>query len=59
MLAISYMNNLVNDKHLKWIEDRFKQIKHDGLTMADKSLEEWLFKQKLPSNAICPLFRAT
>ncbi len=45
-VAIVYMNDLVNEKHLEWIKERFKQIKHDGLTMADKSLEEWLFKQK-------------
>ncbi|MEK4228905.1 spore germination protein [Solibacillus sp. FSL H8-0538] len=45
-VSISYMNNLVNEEHLKWIQDRFKLIKHDGLTMADKSLEEWLFKQR-------------
>lgn len=45
-VAICYMNNLVNEHHLEWIKERFKQIHHDGLTMADKSLEEWIFKQK-------------
>lgn len=45
-VSIAYMNNLVNEDHLKWIRDRFKLVDHDGLTMADKSLEEWLFKQK-------------
>ncbi|HWL22534.1 MAG TPA: spore germination protein [Ureibacillus sp.] len=45
-VAIVYMNEIVNDKHLEWIKKRFDQIKHDGLTMTDKSLEEWLFKQK-------------
>lgn len=45
-VAVVYMNELVNDQHLNWVLERFKAIKHDGLTMADKSLEEWLFKQK-------------
>ena len=45
-VAICYMNELVNQEHLEWIKTRFKQIHQDGLTMADKSLEEWLFKQK-------------
>ncbi|SOC38144.1 spore germination protein [Ureibacillus acetophenoni] len=45
-VAIVYMNDIVNDKHLEWIKKRFEQIKHDGLTMTDKSLEEWLFKQR-------------
>ena len=45
-VAICYMNNIVNEHHLEWIKERFKQIHHDGLTMADKSLEEWIFKQK-------------
>jgi stage V sporulation protein AF len=45
-VAICYMDKIANEHHLKWIKDRFKQIQHDGLTMADKSLEEWIFKQK-------------
>lgn len=45
-VAIVYMNDLVNEKHLTWLKKRLDEIKHDGLTMADKSLEEWLFKQK-------------
>jgi stage V sporulation protein AF len=45
-VAIVYMNDIVNEKHLEWIKKRLDQIKHDGLTMADKSLEEWLFKQR-------------
>lgn len=45
-VVIAYMNDLVNDKHLQWLITRLDQIKHDGLTMGDKSLEEWLFKQK-------------
>ncbi|MFC7685174.1 spore germination protein [Ureibacillus sp. GCM10028918] len=45
-VAISYMKDIVNPKHLEWLHKRLKEIKHDGLTMSDKSLEEWLFKQK-------------
>lgn len=45
-IAIAYMNDLVNEKHLKWLKKRLQEIEHDGLTMADKSLEEWLFKQR-------------
>ena len=45
-IAISYLSDLVNEEHLNWLKDRLSQIHHDGLTMADKSLEEWLFKQK-------------
>ncbi|MGM9951478.1 MAG: spore germination protein [Lysinibacillus sp.] len=45
-VAICYINDLVNEHHLEWIKKRFEQIHHDGLTMADKSLEEWIFKQK-------------
>ncbi|MGN7476539.1 spore germination protein [Solibacillus silvestris] len=45
-VVISYMSDLVNESHLHWLIERLHQIKHDGLTMSDKSLEEWLFKQK-------------
>ncbi len=45
-VSLCYMNDIVNSDHLNWVRERFKQIDHDGLTMADKSLEEWLFKQK-------------
>jgi stage V sporulation protein AF len=45
-VVISYLNDLVNEKHLEWIIERLQQIQHDGLTMSDKSLEEWLFKQR-------------
>lgn len=45
-VAIVYMKDIVNNKHLKWIKKRLDEIKHDGLTMSDKSLEEWLFKQR-------------
>lgn len=45
-VALCYMKDLVNEEHLHWLQERFQKIEHDGLTMADKSLEEWLFKQK-------------
>lgn len=45
-VAIAYINGIASDKNLKWLKKRLKEIKHDGLTMTDKSLEEWLFKQK-------------
>ena len=45
-VVLSYMSDLVNESHLKWLIERLEQIQHDGLTMSDKSLEEWLFKQK-------------
>lgn len=45
-VVVSYMNQLVNDEHLQWVLQRLQQINHDGLTMSDKSLEEWLFKQR-------------
>ena len=45
-VVVSYIADLVSDDHLNWVKERFKEINHDGLTMADKSLEEWLFKQK-------------
>lgn len=45
-VAIAYLDDLVDQKFLKFLKKRLEQINHDGLTMADKSLEEWLFKQK-------------
>ena len=45
-VAIAYMKDIVNTENLDWLKKRLKEIKHDGLTMSDKSLEEWLFKQK-------------
>lgn len=45
-VAIAYIKDIVNDKHLKWLKQRLEEINHDGLTMADKTLEEWIFKQR-------------
>ena len=44
-VAISYIKGVANEDNLLLIRKRLKQIKHDGLTMTDKALEEWLFKQ--------------
>lgn len=44
-LAITYIKTIANEDNLKRIRDRLNQIKHDGFTMTDKALEEWLFKQ--------------
>ena len=45
-VAIAFMKGIANDEILDKLRQRLSQINHDGLTMADKSLEEWLFKQK-------------
>lgn len=45
-VAIAYMKDIANEDMLEKLRQRLDQINHDGLTMADKSLEEWLFKQK-------------
>lgn len=45
-VAVVYMQDLVNESHLSFVKKRISEIEHDGLTMADKALEEWLFKQK-------------
>lgn len=45
-VSLVYMKDIVNDQMLDQLRQRLAQINHDGLTMADKSLEEWLFKQK-------------
>ncbi|GLC87211.1 spore germination protein [Lysinibacillus piscis] len=45
-VALAFMKDIANDEILDKLRRRLEQIHHDGLTMADKSLEEWLFKQK-------------
>ncbi|MGE7093030.1 spore germination protein [Lysinibacillus sp. NPDC048646] len=45
-VALAFIKDIANDEMLDKIRQRLGQINHDGLTMADKSLEEWLFKQK-------------
>lgn len=44
-VAIGYIKEIASDVNLDFIRERLDSIKHDGLTMTDKSLEEWLFKQ--------------
>lgn len=44
--VIAYVKGLANEQHIEFIRKRMEKIQHDGLTMADKALEEWIFKQK-------------
>lgn len=44
-IAISYIKGIASEQHINYIKERLKKIHHDGMTMTDKSLEEWLFKQ--------------
>ena len=44
-IAISYVKGVANEENLELIRKRLKKIKHDGFTMSDKALEEWLFVQ--------------
>ncbi len=44
-VAISYIKGIANEDNLAMIRKRLKKISHDGFTMSDKALEEWLFKQ--------------
>ncbi|MGG2053715.1 spore germination protein [Lysinibacillus pakistanensis] len=45
-VALVFIKGIANDETLDKLRQRIGQIHHDGLTMTDKSLEEWLFKQK-------------
>ena len=45
-IAIAFIQGAASEKHLTYIRERLDKIIHDGLTMTDKSLEEFLFKQK-------------
>ncbi|MGE7672721.1 spore germination protein [Lysinibacillus sp. NPDC094403] len=45
-VALVFIKGIASDETLDKLRQRIKQINHDGLTMTDKSLEEWLFKQK-------------
>lgn len=45
-VAITFLKGAANEEHLSYIRERLDEIKHDGLTMTDKSLEEFLFKQR-------------
>ncbi|MHA6259595.1 spore germination protein [Sporosarcina sp. CAU 1771] len=45
-IVIAFMDGAANEGHLTYIRERLDEIHHDGLTMTDKSLEEFLFKQR-------------
>ncbi|MGE7113380.1 spore germination protein [Lysinibacillus sp. NPDC047702] len=45
-VALTFIKDIANTEMLDKLRQRIGQIEHDGLTMTDKSLEEWLFKQK-------------
>ncbi len=45
-LVIAFIQGAASEKNLTYIRERLDKIIHDGLTMTDKSLEEFLFKQK-------------
>ena len=44
-VAITFLKEAASEEHLDYIRKRLDDIKTDGLTMTDKSLEEFLFKQ--------------
>ena len=45
-VAIAYIQGAASEENLDFIRERLDEIYHDGLTMTDKSLEEFLFKQR-------------
>ena len=45
-IAIAFIQGAASEEHLDYIRERLDEIVHDGLTMTDKSLEEFLFKQR-------------
>ncbi len=45
-VAIAYMQGAANEQMLDGLRKRLDEIQTDGLTMTDKSLEEFLFKQR-------------
>ncbi|WOV85386.1 spore germination protein [Sporosarcina jeotgali] len=45
-VAIAYIKGAANEEMLGGIRKRMDEIETDGLTMTDKSLEEFLFKQR-------------
>lgn len=45
-VAISYIQGAASEEHLDYLRQRLDDVVHDGLTMTDKSLEEFLFKQR-------------
>jgi stage V sporulation protein AF len=45
-VAIAFIQGAASEEHLTYIRERLDKMYHDGLTMTDKSLEEFLFKQR-------------
>ena len=58
-VAITYMQGAASEEHLTYIRERLDEIQHDGLTMTDKSLEEFLFKQRFHPMPFRSFYRAT
>ncbi|AOV08104.1 spore germination protein [Sporosarcina ureilytica] len=52
-VAITFIQGAASEEHLDYIRQRLDEIEHDGLTMTDKSLEEFLFKQKFHPMPFC------
>ncbi|AXH98827.1 spore germination protein [Sporosarcina sp. PTS2304] len=44
-IVVAFLKGAVNEDHLRFIRERLDHIETDGMTMTDKSLEEFLFKQ--------------
>lgn len=44
-IVLSFIEGAASPEHLRFIRDRLDSIQTDGLTMTDKQLEEYLFKQ--------------
>ena len=44
-VVLAFIDGAASEKHLSFIRDRLDTIETDGLTMSDKQLEEYLFKQ--------------
>lgn len=58
-VALAFIKGIASDETLDKLRQRIKEINHDGLTMTDKSLEEWLFKTKVSSSSFCSLYGTT
>lgn len=44
-IVIAFLKGAANEEHLRFVRERLDQLETDGLTMTDKALEEFLFKQ--------------
>lgn len=45
-VCISYINDVANDDLIKTLKERLEKVDIDGLVMADKALEEFIFEHK-------------